>query len=95
MLVIVDDTRYEQWAVKVMEEFYLQGDKESELGLQISFLCDRNSVSIEQGQIGFISGVVAPFVNMVVNVFPELEFMKVNVEKNKEEFERRKKEKEK
>ena len=86
---------YEQWAVKVMEEFYLQGDKESELGLQISFLCDRNSVSIEQGQIGFISGVVAPFVNMVVNVFPELEFMKVNVEKNKEEFERRKKEKEK
>ena len=86
---------YEQWAVKVMEEFYLQGDKESQLGLQISFLCDRNSVSIEQGQIGFISGVVAPFVNMVVNVFPELEFMKVNVEKNKEEFERRKKEKEK
>lgn len=86
---------YEQWAHKVMEEFYLQGDKETELGLQISFLCDRNSVSIEQGQIGFISGVVSPFVDLVVNVFPELEFMKVNVEKNREEFERRKKEKEK
>ena len=52
---------YNIWANKVMNEFYLQGDKEKNLGIPVSFLCDRNTTSIPQGQIGFIEGVVFPF----------------------------------
>ena len=35
-----------------MEEFFLQGDKEKELGLSFSPLCDRHNTKVPQAQIG-------------------------------------------
>ena len=52
---------YSQWAERVVAEFFCQGDKERELGLPISFLCDRKTVTIPNSQIGFMDGIVYPF----------------------------------
>lgn len=49
-----------KWATLVQEEFYSQGDKERELGLVLSPLCDRYTVDILKSQIGFIDAVLFP-----------------------------------
>ena len=77
---------YSIWANNVMNEFYLQGDKEKALGIPVSFLCDRETTSISQGQIGFIEGVVFPFFDCFSKLFSGLEFTIINMEKNKNEF---------
>lgn len=79
---------YSEWADRVMSEFWLQGDKEKELGLPVSFLCDRLTNKIPNSQIGFIDGIVFPFMNSIVCIFPGLEFLIENVKKNKGEYEK-------
>ncbi|XP_055456501.1 dual specificity calcium/calmodulin-dependent 3',5'-cyclic nucleotide phosphodiesterase 1A isoform X2 [Psammomys obesus] len=49
-----------RWTMSLMEEFFLQGDKEAELGIPFSPLCDRNSTMVAQSQIGFIDFIVEP-----------------------------------
>ncbi|XP_053732396.1 dual specificity calcium/calmodulin-dependent 3',5'-cyclic nucleotide phosphodiesterase 1A-like isoform X1 [Synchiropus splendidus] len=48
------------WTHSLMEEFFRQGDKEVELGLPFSPLCDRKATMIAQSQIGFIDFIVEP-----------------------------------
>jgi hypothetical protein len=43
-----------------MEEFFQQGDKEREAGLEISPMCDRSNATIEKSQVGFIDYIVHP-----------------------------------
>uniref|UniRef100_T1GI59 PDEase domain-containing protein n=1 Tax=Megaselia scalaris TaxID=36166 RepID=T1GI59_MEGSC len=43
-----------------MEEFFLQGDKERENGMDISPMCDRDNATIEKSQVGFIDYIVHP-----------------------------------
>lgn len=43
-----------------MEEFFKQGDKERELGLPYSPLCDRNTTMVAESQIGFIDFILGP-----------------------------------
>jgi len=43
-----------------MEEFFKQGDKEQEQGLDFSPLCDRQNTMVPQSQIGFIDFIVSP-----------------------------------
>ena len=45
---------YRQWTGRVMEEFFLQGDREYSEGLEISAMCDRHNASIEKSQVFFI-----------------------------------------
>ncbi|XP_054719508.1 dual specificity calcium/calmodulin-dependent 3',5'-cyclic nucleotide phosphodiesterase 1-like isoform X2 [Uloborus diversus] len=49
-----------RWTQRLMEEFFRQGDKEKELGLPFSPLCDRNSTLVAESQIGFIDFIVSP-----------------------------------
>ena len=49
-----------KWTQRVMKEFFLQGDRENELGLPISAFMDRQKTSIAQCQMGFISVLVKP-----------------------------------
>lgn len=49
-----------EWAHRVLQEFFLQGDEERERGLPISPLMDRQSVIIEKCQASFIEFVVYP-----------------------------------
>ena len=74
---------YKPWMHTVMEEFFLQGDKEKELGIPISFLCNRETVNIEGSQIGFIDGIVLPFAIPIIEIFPSLNFFIKNLKSNK------------
>ena len=65
-----------------MEEFYLQGDKEKELGLNCSY--DRNKISLYKSQLGFIDFIEIPFYSLFVKVFSGLNFLIDNLNNNKE-----------
>ncbi|GAU87405.1 hypothetical protein RvY_00254-2 [Ramazzottius varieornatus] len=49
-----------KFTLGVLEEFFQQGDREQELGLPFSPLCDRQTTVIAQSQIGFIDFIVEP-----------------------------------
>ncbi|XP_057190590.1 dual specificity calcium/calmodulin-dependent 3',5'-cyclic nucleotide phosphodiesterase 1C isoform X2 [Triplophysa rosa] len=51
---------HHRWTTTLLEEFFRQGDKEAELGLPFSPLCDRKSTMVAQSQIGFIDFIVIP-----------------------------------
>ncbi|XP_077584280.1 dual specificity calcium/calmodulin-dependent 3',5'-cyclic nucleotide phosphodiesterase 1A [Stigmatopora nigra] len=57
-----------RWTHSLMEEFFRQGDKEVELGLPFSPLCDRKATMIAQSQIGFIDFIVEPTFGVLVDV---------------------------
>ena len=73
---------YFKWAKLVVEEFYLQGDKEKKLGLKCT--CDRDKVTIYRNQIGFIDFIELPFFSLIVKVFPKLDFLLENLNNNKQ-----------
>nr|XP_048281870.1 calcium/calmodulin-dependent 3',5'-cyclic nucleotide phosphodiesterase 1A isoform X2 [Myodes glareolus]XP_048281871.1 calcium/calmodulin-dependent 3',5'-cyclic nucleotide phosphodiesterase 1A isoform X2 [Myodes glareolus] len=56
-----------RWTMSLMEEFFLQGDKEAELGLPFSPLCDRKSTMVAQSQIGFIDFIVDPTFSLLTD----------------------------
>lgn len=72
-----------QWSTRVLQEFFEQGDKERDLGLPVSFLCDRYTVTIEKSQIGFISGIVLPYFSAIFTSFPEFEDIVANLTTNR------------
>lgn len=43
---------HHRWTSLLLEEFFRQGDKERELGLPFSPLCDRNNTLVAESQIG-------------------------------------------
>ncbi|XP_008394990.1 cAMP-specific 3',5'-cyclic phosphodiesterase 4C-like isoform X2 [Poecilia reticulata] len=51
---------YRQWTERIMEEFFRQGDKERERGIEISAMCDKHTASVEKSQVGFIDYIVHP-----------------------------------
>ncbi|XP_072758359.1 dual specificity calcium/calmodulin-dependent 3',5'-cyclic nucleotide phosphodiesterase 1A isoform X5 [Anoplolepis gracilipes] len=51
---------HHRWTMQLLEEFFRQGDKERELGLPFSPLCDRNNTLVAESQIGFIEFIVEP-----------------------------------
>ena len=42
---------YRQWTDRIMEEFFRQGDKERERGMEISPMCDKHTASVEKSQV--------------------------------------------
>ncbi|XP_062524342.1 dual specificity calcium/calmodulin-dependent 3',5'-cyclic nucleotide phosphodiesterase 1A isoform X1 [Bombyx mori] len=51
---------HHRWTMSLLDEFFLQGDKERDLGLPFSPLCDRNNTLVAESQIGFIEFIVEP-----------------------------------
>lgn len=51
---------HHKWTMLLLEEFFQQGDKERDLGLPFSPLCDRNNTLVAESQIGFIEFIVEP-----------------------------------
>lgn len=78
-----------KWALLVMQEFQLQGDKEVQLGLPISRFMNRKEAisggALAGCQAGFISFVALPLFTSVAHVWPEtkgpcLDKLKANLE---------------
>ena len=43
---------HQQWTSRLMEEFFQQGDRERERGVECSPLCDRHNTLIPESQLG-------------------------------------------
>lgn len=42
---------YRQWTDRIMDEFFHQGDRERERGMEISPMCDKHTASVEKSQV--------------------------------------------
>lgn len=42
---------YRQWTDRIMVEFFTQGDRERDKGMEISPMCDKQNASIEKNQV--------------------------------------------
>ncbi|XP_030396207.1 cAMP-specific 3',5'-cyclic phosphodiesterase 4C isoform X2 [Gopherus evgoodei] len=51
---------YRKWTDRIMVEFFHQGDREREKGMEISPMCDKLSASVEKSQVGFIDYIAHP-----------------------------------
>merc|ERR1712244_82118 len=60
-----------KWAVRVMTEFFKQGDRERAQGLEVSAMMDRRRSSTPQSQIGFIK-----FIRLVPEASEPLEILR-------------------
>uniref|UniRef100_A0A4W5PRB9 Phosphodiesterase n=2 Tax=Hucho hucho TaxID=62062 RepID=A0A4W5PRB9_9TELE len=59
---------HSRWTKALMNEFFRQGDREAELGLPFSPLCDRNSTLVAESQIGFIDFIVDPTFSLLTDM---------------------------
>ncbi|XP_076350996.1 dual specificity calcium/calmodulin-dependent 3',5'-cyclic nucleotide phosphodiesterase 1A-like isoform X2 [Tachypleus tridentatus] len=65
---------HNHWTQLLMEEFFQQGDKEHEMGLPYSPLCDRNTTLVAESQIGFIDFIVAPSMEVCGDLLEKVQF---------------------
>jgi len=60
---------HKEWSHRISEEMWLLGDREKEMGVPISPLCDRKADhNIPMSQAGFFKYLVGPFVDVVVDL---------------------------
>jgi hypothetical protein len=71
-----------KWVELLSEEFWIQGDKERQMNLNISFLCDRDTTNVPKSQVGFIGGFIIPTYNFLVVMFPTLSYTIENARNN-------------
>ncbi|GAB1290864.1 Phosphodiesterase [Apodemus speciosus] len=61
---------HHRWTMSLLEEFFRQGDREAELGLPFSPLCDRKSTMVAQSQVGYplrgVGSVPVGFIDFIV-----------------------------
>jgi len=76
---------YRQWTSRIMEEYWQQGDRERQLGLEVSPMCDRNNATVEKSQVGFIDYIVHPLWETWADlVYPDAQGMLDQLEENRE-----------
>uniref|UniRef100_A0A8C5U609 3',5'-cyclic-AMP phosphodiesterase n=1 Tax=Malurus cyaneus samueli TaxID=2593467 RepID=A0A8C5U609_9PASS len=51
---------YRQWTERIMEEFFRQGDREREKGMEISPMCDKHTASVEKSRVATWADLVHP-----------------------------------
>ena len=76
----------QKWTEYLMEEFWQQGDKEKKLGLPISFLCDRSTADVPKGQIGFFKAIIMPTFDALIDLLPDLTYVREQIDKNYDEW---------
>mmetsp|Transcript_151062 Transcript_151062/g.263246 ORF Transcript_151062/g.263246 Transcript_151062/m.263246 type:complete len:957 (-) Transcript_151062:162-3032(-) len=65
-----------------VDEFFAQGDMERARGIPVQMLNDRDKVNKPNSQIGFIEFMICPFVESMVNLFPQLDELADNLASN-------------
>jgi len=72
-----------KWSFLVLEEFWSQGDKERELGMQVAPMYDRRAGNVAMTQVNFAEYLVFPLLLVLTEIFPSLEpvarFLTANV----------------
>ncbi|CAI9532856.1 unnamed protein product [Staurois parvus] len=63
----------EPWVDCLLEEYFLQSDREKLEGLPVTPFMDRDTVTKPKAQIGFIKFVLLPMFETVVKLFPQIE----------------------
>jgi hypothetical protein len=77
-----------KWVELLTNEFWNQGDKEKNLNLPVSFLCDRNDTNVPNSQVGFIKGFILPTFDVLITLFPTLSYTVENAKNNLNEWQK-------
>eukprot|EP00298_Acanthocystis_sp_HF-20_P016657 c21545_g2_i1.p1 GENE.c21545_g2_i1~~c21545_g2_i1.p1 ORF type:complete len:326 (+),score=128.77 c21545_g2_i1:51-1028(+) len=72
----------EVWGERVVTEFFLQGDKEKQLGLPVSAMNDRDKSHAAELQSGFIKTIVLPMFEAILPFLPEVSVQLENSKAN-------------
>ncbi len=75
-----------EWARRVTDEFYHQGDREKAKKMPVSPFCDRLLGNLPSSQVGFISGIVRPYAERLVQIFPRLQPLLDNLNAGEKEW---------
>ena len=60
---------HEEWTARITNEFWTLGEREQDLGVAVSPLCDRQTdVDVAKSQVGFFSFICMPFYTVVASV---------------------------
>ena len=84
-----------RWVELLTEEMWKQGDKEKDMKLPVSFLCDRKNFDIPKSQVGFIKAFILPTFEVLTDIFPSLSYLKQNAFNNLNNWDKLSKEKRK
>merc|ERR1712241_1576463 len=71
-----------EWARRVNEEFFAQGDEMKAMKLEVPKMCDRNQTTIISNQIGFIEYCLKPLAQSMSLMIVELEGCLGNIPEN-------------
>jgi len=71
-----------QWVKLLCEEFWIQGDKEKQLGIPVSFLCNRDKIDVPASQVNFLRGFIISSFDSLVEMFPKLNYTMENAKNN-------------
>jgi 3',5'-cyclic-nucleotide phosphodiesterase len=74
---------YLKWSGKISDEFYMQGDRERNLGLPCSPFMDRTQPAMAKGQIAFMNYIVIPLFDCISEFLPDMHFSVEYTEQNK------------
>lgn len=61
-----------RWTDRVVEEFFIQGEMEKQLGLPVSPFMDRDTIVIKKMQVGFADFIVAPLFSVWAQILPNI-----------------------
>ncbi|KAJ3130049.1 cAMP-specific 3',5'-cyclic phosphodiesterase 4D [Nowakowskiella sp. JEL0407] len=75
---------YKQWLDRLTEEFFRQGDRERELGMQITPFMDRNEMAIPHSQISFMDFISIPLFEVLSKVLKPAEYVINGLLRNRE-----------
>ncbi|XP_067896180.1 high affinity cGMP-specific 3',5'-cyclic phosphodiesterase 9A [Heterodontus francisci] len=67
----------EPWVDCLLQEYFMQSDREKSEGLPVAPFMDRDKVTKATAQIGFIKFVLIPMFETVMKLFPQIEEMMV------------------
>jgi len=78
-----------QWSMRILKEFFIQGEIEKQLALPVSPLCDRKTIDIPASQVGFIDFIVRPSFDLLARIAPPVkDIAHVELARNKDEWKR-------
>ena len=78
-----DQKLYLGWCNQIADEFYMQGDRERNLGFPCSPFMDRFSPAMAKGQIAFMNYIVVPLFECISEFLPDMHFSVDLTEENK------------